>query len=301
VAHRVSLALGAPSTRKAARRSDYESFVTDLDLGVRAPLGAAPEQLSCIRELALRLSDGLADSLFLVGTAEPRAFDPLVALGGLVADSGVLVLGELPSPLHRRAPALLAKVISTFDVISGGRAVVVLGRDRATSVMRNLEVEMEALRATLRLADVSFEAPAIALVRARNVPLAATRPVPIGLYLDAAAWSTPGDGEATVSLDLLALAARCCELLFVEVADELDVGAIGEAIPDAVARAGRLRGDLLVRAVLPSRETTPDRVREIVTGLGADGVVLDVSGPCDSAQLEATYALLGELRRAPSA
>jgi probable F420-dependent oxidoreductase len=75
----------------------------------------------------------LADHLFLDlrrygGPAEPAAsYSPLPALGALARVTSRARLGTLVLCVPLRAPSVLAKALSTLDVVSGGRLVVGLG------------------------------------------------------------------------------------------------------------------------------------------------------------------------------
>src|SRR5664279_6125836 len=55
------------------------------------------------------------------------AFELYSLLGALAARSRSLHLGAVPFGAERRAPAVLAKIVTTVDVISHGRGVLALG------------------------------------------------------------------------------------------------------------------------------------------------------------------------------
>ena len=58
---------------------------------------------------------------------EVPVFDCLVALGAIAASTSRIRLGELVVGVPYRNPALLAKMVTTLDVIAGGRTIVGLG------------------------------------------------------------------------------------------------------------------------------------------------------------------------------
>lgn len=60
------------------------------------------------------------------GPAAP-VLEPYTLLGALAATTRHAKLGALLSPVTFRAPALLAKTITTLDVLSGGRAILGIG------------------------------------------------------------------------------------------------------------------------------------------------------------------------------
>src|ERR1700744_1813545 len=62
-----------------------------------------------------------------VGPPENYMFDGNTILAGIAARTSKLTLGTLVGGVTYRTPALLAKVTTTIDVISGGRAWCGLG------------------------------------------------------------------------------------------------------------------------------------------------------------------------------
>src|ERR1017187_6207998 len=71
------------------------------------------------------------DSIWLGDHLEPLIggpmLEPYVLLGALANATSALRLGVLVTPVTFRPPAIVAKLASTLDVISGGRAVLGLG------------------------------------------------------------------------------------------------------------------------------------------------------------------------------
>ena len=63
----------------------------------------------------------------LLGPAENAMFEAYTLLGGLAATTTTARLGTLVTGVTYRNPAILAKQVTTLDVISGGRAVLGIG------------------------------------------------------------------------------------------------------------------------------------------------------------------------------
>ena len=66
------------------------------------------------------------DALPGAGSPGSPAYEAFTLLGALATVTGSVVLGALGSPVDRRPPAVLAKIVTTLDALSGGRAVVAL-------------------------------------------------------------------------------------------------------------------------------------------------------------------------------
>jgi F420-dependent oxidoreductase-like protein len=62
-----------------------------------------------------------------VGPVTDPMLEAYSALGGIAARTGRLRLGAMVSGVTYRNPAMLAKIVTTLDVISGGRAMLGLG------------------------------------------------------------------------------------------------------------------------------------------------------------------------------
>jgi F420-dependent oxidoreductase-like protein len=73
----------------------------------------------------------LADHFMFPDKADPAkekpVFDCFVALGGIAASTSRIRIGELVVGVPYRNPALLAKMLTTLDVVSHGRTIVGLG------------------------------------------------------------------------------------------------------------------------------------------------------------------------------
>lgn len=116
---------------------DPDRGLTRLGLQVPAfgPAGAG-EHFSLVCRLAAAAEASGFDSLWVmdhfqqipyVGAPEDPMLEAYTLLGALAARSSTLRLGALVSGVTYRNPALLAKMVTTLDVISGGRAILGIG------------------------------------------------------------------------------------------------------------------------------------------------------------------------------
>jgi alkanesulfonate monooxygenase SsuD/methylene tetrahydromethanopterin reductase-like flavin-dependent oxidoreductase (luciferase family) len=77
-----------------------------------------------------------------LGPSGALGFEPYTVLGALATRTRTATLGAMVSPINARNPAVLAKIVTGVDVLSGGRAVLgvgmgalggaISGKDRAT-------------------------------------------------------------------------------------------------------------------------------------------------------------------------
>jgi F420-dependent oxidoreductase-like protein len=110
-------------------------------LGLQLPVFAYPDLPSDrlfdrIVEVALAAEASGFDAFFLmdhvqqiggIGRPEDPILEPYTLLGAIAARTSRIKLGALVSGVVYRNPALLAKMATTLDVISGGRAILGLG------------------------------------------------------------------------------------------------------------------------------------------------------------------------------
>lgn len=75
---------------------------------------------------SLWVTDNSGDGLGPSGRA-PR-FEPYTVLGALATRTRTATLGAMVSPITTRNPAVLAKIVTGVDVLSGGRAVLGVGQ-----------------------------------------------------------------------------------------------------------------------------------------------------------------------------
>ena len=110
-------------------------------LGLQLPVFAYPELPDArlferIVEVATAAESSGFDSFFLmdhvqqiggVGRPDDPMLEPYTLLGAIAARTARLTLGTLVTSVVYRNPALLAKMVTTLDIISGGRAILGIG------------------------------------------------------------------------------------------------------------------------------------------------------------------------------
>ncbi|MAT04472.1 MAG: LLM class F420-dependent oxidoreductase [Acidimicrobiaceae bacterium] len=99
--------------------------------------GVAPERLfGAVADQAVAAEQSGFDSIFvmdhffqlpMLGPTDNEMFEAYTLLGALAARTQSARLGTLVTGVTYRHPAVLAKILSTLDVISGGRALLGIG------------------------------------------------------------------------------------------------------------------------------------------------------------------------------
>jgi F420-dependent oxidoreductase-like protein len=170
--------------------------------GVQLPNFSGPEPAGLfehIAGLATAAEDAGFDSVWLMdhfyqlpalGGPDQPMLEAYTLLGALAARTHRVQLGTLVTGVTYRHPGILAKIVSTLDVISGGRAILGIGGAWYEAEHRGLGVEypsdrvrldmleeaVQVCRAMFTGDDVSFSGAYYRLDHARNVP----RPVQSG-------------------------------------------------------------------------------------------------------------------------
>jgi F420-dependent oxidoreductase-like protein len=165
----------------------------------------------------------------LIGPPEQPMLEGYTTLAYLAGHTTRLKLGTLVSGVHYRHPGLLAKIVTTLDVLSGGRAFLGIGAGWNLDESRGLGVpfpplgeRFERLEETLRIClqmwqgdEQPFRGQHFDLARPLNSPQSLSRPHPpiiIG-----------GSGEQK-KLRLVARYADACNLFPTpEISRKLDV------------------------------------------------------------------------------
>jgi F420-dependent oxidoreductase-like protein len=170
--------------------------------GVQLPNFSGPDPADLfehIAGLATTAEDAGFDSVWVMdhfyqlaamGGADQPMMEAYTLLGALAARTRRVQLGTLVTGVTYRNPAILAKIVTTLDVISGGRAILGIGAawydaehqglgvgypaDRVRLDM--LEEAVQVCRAMFTGDDVSFTGSHYRLDHARNLP----RPVQAG-------------------------------------------------------------------------------------------------------------------------
>lgn len=152
-----------------------------------------------------------------IGAAEEPMLEAYTTLGYLAGLTSRVRLGTLVSGVTYRHPGLLAKIVTTLDVLSGGRAWLGIGAAWNEEEHRGLGVPFpppaerfrrleDALRICLQMwggSDGPLSTPRVHLERTLNSPPALSRPHPPILI---------GGGGEQKTLRLVAQYADACNL-----------------------------------------------------------------------------------------
>jgi F420-dependent oxidoreductase-like protein len=204
-----------------------------MKLGLHMPVmswGAGPARLGAtLAEIARAAEEAgfdsidVADHLWLhprVGGPYQPQLEAYTTLGFLAARTERVRLMALATPASYRAPALLAKIVTTLDVLSGGRAMLGIGagdyEEEAAglgipfgSLGTRFDLLEETVQVCLRMWDGEhgderpFEGRLVRVPRPLNVPQSVARPHPPILIA--------GSGEQR-TLPLVARYADACNL-----------------------------------------------------------------------------------------
>jgi F420-dependent oxidoreductase-like protein len=213
-----------------------------VQIGIQIPDFTRPEGPStlgpALGNLA-RLADdsgyshiAVMDHFFQIGAIGPSDNDMLeayTALGFLAASTSRAKLVTLVTGVHYRAPGLLAKAVTTLDVLSGGRAWLGVGAgwNEEESVGLGLgfppvATRFEMLEETLQIClqmwagdDSPYRGKQFTLERPLNVPQALSKPHPAIMI---------GGGGEKKTLRLVAKYADACNLFATpDVGRKLDI------------------------------------------------------------------------------
>lgn len=265
------------------------------------PRPAAPRDptlIASLLELATASEQAGLDGFFL---SPGSGIDPYVVLGAAAAVTSAIALGCLAAPVGERPPAMLAKVVTTLDVCSQGRAVLGLATRRGSAAAGGIDLveltdALEISRAMVRVPSPSYAGRTASIATAWNEPRwSHGEPTPLALLVPEAATREPrGAAVGGSRAELLVCAARLAELCAVELGsaspgDNEDEDVAGQAtmvrsIFDAACfDAGRLPGEVALVAVCNlAPGHAPASVEELVDrtsawrNAGYDGVVVDI-------------------------
>ena len=219
------------------------------------------------------------------------AYEAYSLLGALAARSRSLRLGAVPPGGERRAPAMLAKIVTAVDVISHGRAVLTLGWDAGPGGQEadRLGERLQVCRAVLEDETPRFTG------RFYEVDGALNRPAPVqpgGVPI--VVFAGPG---VPVHPDLLRAAGHFADAVVVEGGAANVVEAVA-LVGEAAGSVGRAPGS--VQVIWKGR---PDRPADEVPArlaAGADGCIVSPAdaGRAGGDRLEAIARLGSVLRGA---
>ena len=228
------------------------------------------------------------------GPASPM-FEAYTVLGALALTTRSATLFSLVSPVTLRAPGLLAKAVTTLDVICGGRAVLGVGagwdvaEHEAYGIafpglgerFDRLDEELGICRAMFRDERASFTGKFYALRDAYNSPRPVRGSVPV---------LVAGGGEKR-TLDLVARYGDACNVV---AGDPADVRHKFDVLSGHCERAGRNPAEITktVFAFDTSDLAALAASARSMAAVGADGMI--VVGPADPAAIGPVGAVLAE-------
>jgi len=234
----------------------------------------------------------------MLGSPDQPMLEAYTALGALASVTRDVLLGTLVTGNTYRNPTLLAKIITTLDVVSGGRAVLGIGTGwyelehdslgfefgTFTERFAKLDEALEILLPMIKGERVSFNGQYYRTEEAFAEPrLRDHIPLMIGgsgekktfglaarffdhLNIIASFAELPGKIEA--------LARRCDEV------DRdpatLETSMLLTAVPDAAMTEDMLPAEMRGRMVVGSPERIAEAVATNVVGAGVDGVILNL-------------------------
>jgi len=228
------------------------------------------------------------------GPASPM-FEAYTVLGALALATSSATLFSLVSPVTLRAPGLLAKAVTTLDVISGGRAVLGVGAgwDAAEHEAYGIEFpglgerfsrldeELAICRAMFGTERAAFRGKFYAVRDAYNSPRPVRGSIPV---------LVAGGGEKR-TLDLVARYADACNVF---AGDPADVRHKFDVLSRHCERIGRDPAEITrtVFAFDTSDLGALAASARSLAAVGADGMI--IVGPADPAAIGPVGAVLAE-------
>ena len=228
------------------------------------------------------------------GPASPM-FEAYTVLGALAAATSSATLFSLVSPVTLRSPGLLAKAVTTLDVISGGRAVLGVGAgwDAAEHEAYGIEFpglgerfsrldeELAICRAMFRGERATFTGKFYALRDAYNSPRPVRGSIPV---------LVAGGGEKR-TLDLVARYGDACNVF---ASAPADVRHKFDVLSKHCERIGRDPAEITrtVFAFDTSDLAALAASARSLAAVGADGMI--IVGPADPAAIGPVGAVLAE-------
>jgi F420-dependent oxidoreductase-like protein len=222
-------------------------------------------------------------------------FEAYTVLGALAAVTSSATLFSLVSPVTLRAPGLLAKAVTTLDVISGGRAVLGVGAGWDVAEHEAYGIEFPALgerfdrldeelaicRAMFETEQTTFTGKFYALKDAYNSPRPVRGSIPV---------LVAGGGEKR-TLDLVARYGDACNVV---AGDPADVRHKFDVLRGHCERIGRDPAEI-TKTVFAFDTSDLDALKAsalAMADVGADGMI--VVGPEDATRIPAIGQVLGE-------
>jgi len=244
---------------------------------------------------AISVPDHVHQNQIAGGPASPM-FEAYTVLGALAPVTTAARLYALVSPVTLRAPGLLAKAVTTLDVISGGRAVLGVGAgwDVAEHAaygigfpglgerFDRLDEELAVCRTLSGAQPASFDGRFYTLRDAYNSPRPVRGTIPV---------LVAGGGEKR-TLDLVARYADACNVF---AGDPAEVRRKFDVLRGHCERIGRDPAEITrtVFAVDTADLGAFEASARALAAAGADGII--VAGPDDPAVIGPLGRVLGEV------
>jgi F420-dependent oxidoreductase-like protein len=229
------------------------------------------------------------------GPASPM-FEAYTVLGALALATSQASLFSLVSPVTLRAPGLLAKAVTTLDVICGGRAVLGVGAGWDVAEhgaygidfpglgerFDRLDEELAICRGLFSQPQTTFAGKFYTVKDAYNSPRPVRGSIPV---------LVAGGGEKR-TLDLVARYGDACNVL---AGDPADVRHKFDVLAAHCQRIGRDPAEITrtVFAFGTSDLSALEASARSLAAVGADGMI--VVGPEDPARIPAIGRVLGEV------
>ncbi len=228
-----------------------------------------------------------------VGPAENDMLEAYTTLGFLAAHTERAKLLTVITGVHYRHPGVLAKTVTTLDVLSGGRALLGIGAGWNEEESRGLGIpfppvaeRFERLEETLQLClrmwsgdDAPYQGKHVHAERTLNVPQALSAPRPPIMI---------GGGGEKKTLRLVAKYADACNLF-----DTPDVARKLDVLREHCENEGRPYDEITKTAyatldIGPAGEKRDDLLAtlERLAGLGFDAVIGSIPGVHDPKLIE---------------
>ncbi len=254
---RASRTFGAGSVTTAVRSA--------LRFGLEIPAlsaGDGPDGEMTLHEVAHAAE---AEGLDTVWLAEGGAgsIDPIPLAGALTEQTATVAVGVLCRPSHGRHPSVLARDVTTIDLLSGGRAAIgLLDEGGAPSDLERLAEAASLLHRLLTQQEVTVSG------RFYEVAELTLRPRPV----------TPGGPPVVAGLERAPVGGESVEGPLIEAG--VDAVVVGGTASDVERARGRLDGlasaggtpALLWRGVVPS-DAEATRTWRSLRDAGADGLI----------------------------
>jgi F420-dependent oxidoreductase-like protein len=234
--------------------------------------------------------------------AESNMLEGYTTLGYLAAHTSQIDLGLLVTGVTYRHPGLLAKIVTTLDVLSGGRAVLGIGAAWFEREHHGLGVpypavaeRFERLEETLRICNQMWDPHDNGPFEGKHYQLAETlcSPQPI---------NRPrvliGGGGERKTLRLVAQYGDACNLLNAspeEVEDKL--GVLRRHCDDIGRDYDEIRKTILANKPRPTPETSDEFVRQMAdyAKAGVDAVIVTPTTGSPAAWIDAMAPAIREL------